>query len=112
MWVHQRSAVEIKQTETDKQQSNITIQILAEQSPHMDEALFLQKIILQNGIGRGTNNVVSVMKMKRYNICFLTADSREWYGIRSMRPRTYQNLTICLVCLGVGSMEFLKNISH
>ena len=36
----------------------------------LDEALFLQKIILKNGIGRGTNNVVSIMKMKRYNICF------------------------------------------
>ena len=25
---------------------------------------------MQNGIGRGTNSVVSVMRMKRYNICF------------------------------------------
>jgi len=72
--------------------------------------LFLQKIILQNGIGRGTNSVVSVMKMKRYNICFLTADSREWYGLRFMRLGTYQNLKICLLCLGAGSIEFLKNI--
>ena len=30
----------------------------------------------------------------------------------SMRPGTYQNLIICLVCLGAGSLEFLKNISH
>ena len=43
---------------------------------------------------------------------FLTADLREWYGLQSMRPGTYQNLTICLVCLGAGSIEFLKNISY
>ena len=43
---------------------------------------------------------------------FLTADLRECYGLQSMRPGTYQNLTICLVCLGAGSIEFLKNISH
>ena len=61
---------------------------------------------------QGTNNVVSVMKMKRYNIYFLTADSREWYGLRFMWLGTYQNLIICLVCLGDGSIEFLKNISH
>ena len=30
----------------------------------LDEVLFLQKIILQNGIGRRTNSVVSVMKIK------------------------------------------------
>ena len=47
MWVHQRSAVEIKQTETDKQQSNITIQILAEQSPHMDEGRGNMKVVLE-----------------------------------------------------------------
>ena len=52
----------------------------------LDEALFLQRIILQNGIGSGINSVVSVMKMKRYNIYFLTADSHEWPGLRSMRP--------------------------
>ena len=44
------------------------------------------KIILQNVIGRGTNSIVSIMKMKQYNIYFSTADSQKWYGLRSMRP--------------------------
>ena len=43
-------------------------------------AVILIKDNLAKRNWQGTNNVVSVMKMKRYNICFLTADSREWYG--------------------------------
>ena len=78
----------------------------------LDKTLFLQRIILQNGIGRGINNVVSVMKMKQYNICFLSADSREWYEFQSMRLGAYQNLTTCLICSGAGLMKFLKIISH
>ena len=39
----------------------------------LDEMLFLQRIILQNKIGRGTNSVVFVVKLKRYNICFWLA---------------------------------------
>ena len=60
----------------------------------------------------GNQQFVFLMKIKRYNIYFLIADSREWYGLRSMRSGAYQNLIICLVCSGAGSMEFLKNISH
>ena len=61
---------------------------------------------------QGTTSVVSVMKIKLYKICFLTIDSREWYGLRSMRPGAYQNLIIFLVWLGAGSMRSLKIISH
>ena len=60
----------------------------------------------------GNQQFVFLMKIKRYNIYFLTADSREWYGLRSMRPGAYQNVITCLVCLGTGSMKFLKIISH
>ena len=52
------------------------------------------------------NNVVSVMKIKRYNICFF--DSRDWYACRFMRSGAYPNLATCQVCLGADSMDYQK----
>ena len=63
---------------------------------------FSQRIILRNETGKAINSVVSVMKIKRSNICFLTAGSLECYGLQYMRPGDYPNPTICLICSEVG----------
>ena len=43
---------------------------------------------MRNKTGKAISSVVSVMKMKRYNICFLTVGLHEWFGLRctSMGP--------------------------
>ena len=72
---------------------------------YLRRGVFLTKDNIAKWNWQGTKSTISAMKMERYNIYFLTANSREWYGLWSMQPGAYQNLIVCLLCLGAGLIE-------
>ena len=57
---------------------------------------------------RGNQSVFSIMKIKQYSICFLTAILHGWLGLRCMQHGAYPNLAIFQIFSGAGLMEYLK----
>jgi len=57
---------------------------------------------------RGNQSVFSIMKIKQYNICFLTAILHGWLGLRCTQHGVSPNLVVYQIYLEAGSMEYQK----